>query len=115
MPGDFLTDDIPSMLLTAEFADEATLIPRTGSQRIFNGILNEILEAGDQYREGGIVDYEAIFTCSSSDASGIKLYDTLLIRNVYYEVTNDELPDSTGVSDINLRRDPKQEPGKTKI
>ncbi len=97
MPGDFLTDDISTMLQTSDFATAATYNSGT-----INIIFDEEFFGHDAGGTITVDGKEPIAYCRTSDVSNAIQGSTITISSVGYTVTSVE-PDQTGMTILRLR------------
>lgn len=96
---DDLTDDLPGLLDTDEFAAEVTL---TGGEKIA-GIFDDEHHI-IQEQDGQVSTTAPQVLCRASDVSGVALAASVTIGGVAYKVIEKQ-PDGTGLTALILSRD----------
>jgi len=103
--------DLPVFFNSDEFGNSAVWTPKGGvAQPAFVVILDDTVLHGDEDQEKDVIQESIVVRGATSDLSGVKARDSLLITSligsVNYEVINDAYPDEekSGESIIDLRR-----------
>jgi len=99
MPGDFLDDDIDTMINTSEFAYSAVYTPDGGSPTAIDVIYDPNEVQIDPYTGAQAVIPPSI-TAKTTDVTGIRHKDVFVVDSVTYEVTKHV--DNKGVTFITL-------------
>ena len=101
MSAGFLTDDISAVFDATDFAVTGTFTPVGGMITSVTGIFDDEDLQIDMGDGTSMLQHSARFTCSSSDVTGVREGDSLVVSGVSYRVEYVK-DDGTGVIEMYL-------------